>query len=337
MKTEDEPKGPAAADWTEADPAARGLRAEAVAAALDAGAAIPGLRALVAARHGALVAERYYGGAKAEDLQAVNSATKSVCALLVGLAQQAGALPDLDRTVADLLPEAVAEVPDAPVAAVTLREILQGRSNLVFDPALFGRLGTAKPMVNFLLAHAGEPTAGPGWSYNDAVVALLAPLLQRAQGADLAALAKRQLFDAMGIARFQWRRDRSGHAIAPAGLMLRPRDLLKLAQLMLDGGLWQGQRLLPEAWVTECLQPQIEASWRAGPVEDVGYGLLWFTGRLHGHRVAWAWGYGGQFALLVPALSLVVATAATAPLPAALREQTDALMSLVAAMVEAAG
>lgn len=324
-------------DWTVAEPAAQGLRPEAVAAALDAGAEVPGLRALVASRHGQLVAERYYGGAGPEDLQAVNSATKSVCALLVGLAQRAGDLPDLDRTVAELLPEAVAQVPEAPVAKVTLREILQGRSNLVFDPTLFGRLAAAKPMVNFVLAHAGEPMAEPGWSYNDAVVALLAPLLQRAQGADLATLAQRQLFEAMGIARFQWRRDRTGHAIAPAGLMLRPRDLLKLAQLMLEGGCWRGQRLLPEAWVEECLRPQIEASWRAGPVEDVGYGLLWFTGRLHGHRVAWAWGYGGQFSLLAPTLGLCVATSATAPLPSTLREQTDALMSLVARLVEAAG
>ncbi len=68
-----------------------------------------------------------------------------------------------------------------------------------------------------------------------------------------------------------------------------------------------------------------------------GYGLLWFTGRLHGQRVAWAWGYGGQFALLVPELKLAVATAATSPQPSALRQQTDAVMSLVGKMVQATG
>ena len=59
------------------------------------------------------------------------------------------------------------------------------------------------------------------------------------------------------------------------------------------------------------------------------------TGRLQGQRVAWAWGYGGQFALLVPALGLVVATAATSPHPSALRAQTDAVMALVDRMVAA--
>jgi hypothetical protein len=47
------------------------------------------------------------------------------------------------------------------------------------------------------------------------------------------------------------------------------------------------------------------------------------------------WGYGGQFALLVPELKLAVATAATSPQPSALRQQTDSLMSLVGTMVQA--
>jgi CubicO group peptidase (beta-lactamase class C family) len=71
-------------------------------------------------------------------------------------------------------------------------------------------------------------------------------------------------------------------------------------------------------------------------VTEVGYGLLWFTGSLHGQRVAWAWGYGGQFALLAPELGLAVATAATSPPPSALREQTDAIMALVGRLVQAA-
>ncbi len=73
------------------------------------------------------------------------------------------------------------------------------------------------------------------------------------------------------------------------------------------------------------------------PADDIGYGLLWFTGRLHGHRVAWGWGYGGQFALTAPALRLAVATLATSPPPSALGAQTDAVMTVVARLVQLAG
>ncbi len=328
--------GVAGADWVTADAANQGMRAAEVADTLKAGEALPGLRALLVARHGVLVAERYYGGATAEDLQPINSATKSVCSLLIGLALRDGRLRSLDEPVAQLIPEALAEVPDSPAASVTLRQILNGRSGLAFDPMLFGQLAAAKPLVRFALSRPAERVGPPGWSYNDAIVALLAPILERAQGADLAVLAARQLFDAMGIARFQWRRDRDGNPLAPGGLALRPRDLLKFAAMMADGGRWAGIQLLPEAWVTESLTAKGPTTWRAGPVADVGYGLLWFTGRLQGQRVAWAWGYGGQFALLAPELNLAVATAATSPPPSALREQTDAVMTLVGRMVEAA-
>lgn len=323
-------------DWDSAEPESRGMRDGVVAEALKAGESLPGLRALLVAHSGVLVAERYYAGANAAALQPINSATKSVCSMLVGLALRDGRFKSLDDTVAQLLPEAVGEVPDSPARSVTLRQILSGQSGLAFDPMQFAQLAGAKPLVRYALGLPAVRVAPPGWTYNDAMVALVAPILARAQGADLSVLAARQLFDFMGIERFVWRRDRDGNPLAPAGLAMRARDLLKLAALMIEGGRWKGTQVLPEPWTQESLTPQGPATWRAGPVTDVGYGLLWFTGRLHGHRVAWAWGYGGQFSLLAPDLKLAVATAATSPPPHALREQTDAVMTLVGRMVEAA-
>ena len=328
--------GAAATDWVSAAPDSQGLRTGWVADALQSGESLPGLRAVLVARRGQLVAERYYAGAAAENLQPINSATKSVCSMLVGLALRDGKLRHLDDTVATLIPEALAEVPDSPAAQVTLRQILTGRSGLAFDPMHFGQLVSAKPMLRFALSRPAVAVAAPGWSYNDALVALLAPILTRAQGTDIATLAQAQLFKPLGISHFDWRRDRDGQPLAPGGLALRPRDLLKLAALMADGGRWQSQQVLPEAWVTDSLTPHGPATWRPEPVSDVGYGMLWFTGRLHGQRVAWAWGYGGQFSLLVPDLQLVVATAATSPRPAQLKEQTDAVMMLVGRLVQAA-
>jgi CubicO group peptidase (beta-lactamase class C family) len=325
-----------APDWTRAAPESRGFDARAVADTLDAGAALPSLRALLCARDGVLVAERYYGGAEANGVRPINSATKSVCSMLVGLALRDGKLKSLDETVAQLLPEAVAEAPDSPAAAITLRQILSGRTGLAYDPMRYPELIAARPLVRHALTRPAEPVGPPGWSYNDAMVALIAPILARAHGADLATVAARQLFAPLGIERFDWQRDRDGQPLAPGGLALRPRDLLKLAALMADGGRWNGTAVLPEAWVADSLAPKGPATWRAAPMEDIGYGYLWFTGRLHGQRVAWAWGYGAQFARLAPDLKLVVATSATAPPPAALPAQNAAVMALVGRLVQAA-
>ncbi len=324
-------------DWELGAPETRGVRAGELADALKAGEALPGLRALLVSQGGVLVAERYYAGAGPDDLQAINSATKSVCSLLVGLALRDGRLENLDETVSQLLPEAIDEVPESPARSVTLRQILCGRSGLAFDPMRFAQLAAAKPLVRYALSRPAMPVDPPGWSYNDAMVSLIAPILARAQGTDLTVLASRDLFEPLGIPRFDWRRDRDGNPLAPAGLALRPRDLLKLPALMIEGGRWKGREVLPQSWVAQSLTPQGPATWRAGSVADLGYGLLWFTGRLHGQPVAWAWGYGGQFALLAPERNLAVATAATSPPPSALRQQTDAVMALVGRIVQAAG
>ena len=97
------------------------------AATLKAGTDLPGLRALQVARRGVLVGERNYGGAGADSLLAINSATKSVCSMLFGQAMRDGHLKSLDDSVAQLIPDAVAEVPDSPAASITLRLSLVGR------------------------------------------------------------------------------------------------------------------------------------------------------------------------------------------------------------------
>lgn len=328
--------GSPGSDWATAAPESLGLRADVIADASTAGESLPGLRALLVAHRGTLVCERYYGGSDADTLQPINSATKSVCSMLVGLALQEGRLKSLDDTVAQLIPEAMAEVPDSAAGPVTLGQILSGQSGLAFDFAAFGQLAGAASTTRYALGRPGVPLSQPGWSYNDAMVSLIAPMLERAQGSTLAALAQRQLFEPLGIARFDWRRGRDGKPLAAAGLALRTRDLLKLAALMLERGRWNGRQVLPESWVDASLNPRTRATWGAGPVTDVGYGLLWFTGRIQGHRVAWAWGYGGQFALLAPQQNLAVATSATSPAPSALRAQTDGIMALVAKVLQAA-
>lgn len=320
-------------DWPAAAPATHGLDPAEVAATLDAAAGVSGLRALVAARHGHVVAERYFGGADAAQLQAVNSATKSVCALLVGPALASGRLPGLDLPLAALAPATFAAAPEAPAAKVTLRALLTGRSGQAFDSAQLRSIAAARSLVKLALAQPDTPAEG--WTYNDAMVALLSPVLEHAMGEDIAAQAQRVLFAPLGIREWTWRRDREGQPIASAGIALRPRDLLKIAALVAAGGRWQGRQLLPAEWVVQCTEPAGPATWRAQPVQDIGYGALWFTGRLHGRRVAWAWGYGGQFALAVPELDLVVATAATAPLSAQLQQQTDEVMGLVGRLVAA--
>ena len=328
--------GGVAAEWDIAAPDSQGIEPAALAGVLRDGAQLPALRAMVVVRYGTLVGERYYNGASADDLLPVNSVTKSIASMLVGQALQQGLLSGLDATVGQLLPEAAAQVPDSAVAGVTLRQILTGRSGLASDwDRQSVALARAPDPLPLVMALPADPAAAGAWRYNNAAVGLLSPILARAHGRDLAEVAERDLFGPLGIARYAWARDRAGRPTAHAGLRLRPRDLARIAWTMADGGRWDGVQVVPPAWVVDSMRPAGPAAWRVAPVSDVGYGYLWFTGLLHGRRVAWGWGYGAQYALVVPELRLVVVTAATAPRMEELPAQNNAVMALVARVVNA--
>jgi CubicO group peptidase (beta-lactamase class C family) len=323
-------------DWEAASPKSQDMSASAVVAALESGEKIAALRSVVVVRNGFLVAERYYAGAVISDLRAVNSATKSISSMLVGLALKRKTIASLGETVSRLIPDAVAKVPDSPAANVTLEQILTGRSGLEFPWTRYREIIDAPDPVEFILSLPPGTPAKSGWTYNDAMVSLLSPILAQAEGIELSALATRDLFVPLGIEQFTWVRDQKGNAIPNAGLALRTRDLAKVAWVMLNQGMWRHVKVLPREWTVESIKRRGPADWQVPPVTNIGYGYLWFSGTLHGHGVAWGWGYGGQFALLVPSLKLAIATAAISPQPQEVFGQTNAVMALAGRLVQAA-
>lgn len=304
--------------------------------ALESGARVPALRAIAVAREGRLLAERTYGGAAPQALFRINSATKSVASILVGIALAEGKLASATQTLGELLPEAAAAQPDSAVASVTLRQVLTGTTGLAYDWTTQTRqLATSADPVRFAFALARDPQPARPWTYNDAAVGLLGPILERACGQPLQEIAQRHLFAPLGIEAFEWQRDRAGRALSYGGLRLQVRDLLKLAWVMADGGRWQGVQVVPADWVAASTQAQVRGVWPNPPIADTGYGYLWFTGQYKGIPVAWAWGYGAQFALLAPSLQLAVATAAAEPPPPQLAAQNLAVAGVVAGVLDA--
>lgn len=322
-------------DWVADLPGAHGLASAALERVFADGARVPGLKSIVVVRDGVLIGERYFHGALPSHLLPINSITKSVTSMLVGLALARGALASVHEPVHRLLPEA-ADVPGAALAEVTLQQILQGRTGLAFDVSRSRELLNASDPVARALALPRTPPPRSGWTYNDAAISLLSPMLQRAEGQSLSTLAARDLFAPLGIRRFAWQRDRLDRVLAYAGLALRTRDLAKLAWLVLQQGRWHDQQVLPADWVAESTRTHGPADWHAPPMQGVGYGYLWFTGTLQAQPLVWGLGYGGQFALIAPAQRLVVATAATSPPREKALAQVQAVRALVARVVMAA-
>lgn len=279
------------------------------------------LHGVVIVRKGKLVYEAYRDGADErwgrsigqvhhgpETLHDARSISKSVVALLFGIARDDG-LIDTDSRIASFFPAPGKE-------QLTLRHFLTMTSGIAWDeripysdPANGERRMTAlRDPYRFVLIQPMQTAPGTTWNYNGGGVQLVAGALQMATGKTLAEFARVALFEPLGIRDFEWLpMPSSGEVAAASGLRLTPRSMAKLGQLVLEGGSWNGRRIVSQAWIDEMTRPQVT---KFVDMQSIGYGYLWWTDHDDGsgRLIAWtsAQGLGGQRIYVVPGLELVV-------------------------------
>jgi CubicO group peptidase (beta-lactamase class C family) len=271
------------------------------------------LTSLVVSQGGAIAREEYFNGTSRETTQNAWSVTKSVLSLSVGLALAEGCLRSLDQTLADLLDPAVTGDPQK--AAITLRHLLTMSSGLDFpematytsSPSIYSQWINAPDQVAWVMARPLTAAPGQRFEYGSGTIHLASVALTRACGIPTSAFAASRLFAPLGIPARVWETDRQGYNNGGAGLELAPRDMLAIGEMVLNGGRYQGQQVVPAAWIDEMIRTHITTS-AGGPTP--GYGYAWWTGQAAGHTYALANGWGGQFIMVVPAKRLVVTSAA---------------------------
>jgi CubicO group peptidase (beta-lactamase class C family) len=288
---------------------------------------------VVIVRHGALVYEHYFTGDdnrwgtplgrkphNANTLHDLRSITKSVTAILTGIALDRGWLKSLNTPVFSFFPKD-ADLRTPGKDRITLRDLLSMTSGLDWpehavsygSPANIEREDIrASDPYRFVLARPLVATPGTVWNYDSGGVELIGVILENVAHRPLGRFAKEALFDPLGIKHWEWWAD--GAVSAAWGLRLRPRDLAKIGQLVLNHGMWHGRRIVSAAWIKQMTARQIPREWMIGGWGG-SYGYLWWRGNVEiGSRdTAWVGGLGlgGQRLYVVPSLDLVVAVTAS--------------------------
>lgn len=293
------------AGWRPTCPPAAGVDSSALRAAFDeAPRALQNLLSLVVVRHGYVVGENYYGGARAGTTFEMRSVTKSVTSALVGAAMQQGLVDSTGHRLYDLLPGYFVAGDDPRKRDITLRHMLSMEAG--WSP------NSAVPSVApYVAALIGRPlSAAPGiqWEYDDGTYHTLAGAVDRAVGKDLYGFATRRLFAPLGMSvpPRSWATDDQGIPFGSGGLLLTARDMAKLGYLYLHDGAWDGQRLLAAGWVDSTF---VARAVGAGD-SPVSYGYGWWGFAEGGHTFHYALGFGGQFVAIAPDLDLVVVVTA---------------------------
>jgi len=318
-------KSDANTDWQLGSPQEAGFDAQIIEklekAAL--GAQFRNLHSVVIVRGGKLIAEHYYEGRdqrrgrelgvvkfSPDHLHDLRSVSKSIVSLLYGIALEEGKVPDVDQPLINQFPE-YADLARDPERqrmlvshALTMQLGTQWNENLPYsDPRNSETaMDRADDRYRFVLDQPFATQPGERWNYNGGCTALLGHMIARGARMSIFNYAREKLFDPLGIKKVEWIKGSDGIEFAASGLRMRPRDLAKIGQMILNKGRWSDRQLVPESWLHETFTPRTHA------FKDIEYGYQWWLGKRSINGKPWyaGFGNGGQRLVVIPSLHMVV-------------------------------
>ena len=265
---------------------------------------LPRLRSLLISIDGELVEERYFNGARPAQTANLKSASKSLVSALIGIALDHGYLQSVQQSIDKFFSDHLTGSDDSKKKTITIEDLLTMRSGLESTSNVnYGRWVQSGNWVRYVLARPLVDEPGVRMIYSTGNSHLLSAILTKVAKMSTFEFARRYLTDPLGVSITPWMRDPQGIYLGGNEMHWTPRGMLAFGELYLNGGRAGNKQVISGTWIKESLKPRTRSSWSG---REYGYG--WWIDSLAGHTTYYAWGHGGQFIFVVPALRLVVAT-----------------------------
>ena len=265
------------------------------------------VHSLLMAVGGEVIFEGHYNPYNPDDPYIIHSLTKVLTISAAGIAVTQGKMKMTD-TVAEYFPDKLPKDASDNLKAMTLKDLLTQRSG-------HGRFISGnewRPLkTSWLEAFMKEPVPlkpGEKYIYSSGNTYMVSAMVQKAMGKTCEDVVREYIMPKLGIKELSWGKSPEGISSGGNGVMMTPEDLLKIAVLYLQKGMWNGERLLTEEWCD--LSLGVKEGFDA-PEKNLTYGYHWEHQGI-GSGIITAGGVFGQTLLVVPSLNLaMVATGGT--------------------------
>jgi CubicO group peptidase (beta-lactamase class C family) len=279
------------------------------------------IQSLLIARHGKLVLEEYFYGFSPERSHDTRSAGKTFASMLVGLARDHGGKVSPTTPVYSLFPEYKPFANwDERKQRITVEDLMSMTAGYDCDedhsetaPLNEDLMQDQKAQPDWYKFTLDAPMAhDPGGKqayYCSPEPNLVGGVAAKSAGESVADLFYEDYARPLQFHTYHLNLQPTGEAYMGGGAYIRPRDQLKLGQLYLNGGTWNGRRVISKAWVAQSLavRAKFQDQWFG---VDHFYGWGWHILRLnvggHSYTEYESGGNGGQFVLILPELDMVV-------------------------------
>lgn len=261
-------------------------------------------------RHDSIVFEKYFGGWNDTITSNLYSSTKSIVGLLTGIAVEEGYIGSIDDPVAKYLPD----WKDGAEKGVTIRHLLTMSAGLDWDEAYSSLFSLTThgyygdDLYKLVTGLKVKDKPGVQYSYRSGETQLLSFVVEAATGKTISKYAEEKLWQPMMAGQnAYWLKDREdGDEKAFCCFHTTARDAARFARLMLHKGNWNGQQLVPEAYITEAMTPAsyLKDQWGKDPLDYYGF-QTWIM-HYKGQTNPYMRGMLGQYIIAIPSEDAIV-------------------------------
>jgi len=269
------------------------------------------LHSVLLLKNNTLLFEEYYRDYDRDKPHDLRSTTKSIRALLLGIAIDKGFVKSVDDPIYDYLPDLRPQKnPDPRKSQITIRHLLTMSTGLEcndWDPKSKGqedRVYKKKDWLQYTidLPQVNDPGAVSAYCSMGAI--LVAEIISQSSGMSIQEFAQTYLFDPLEISNIRWEHTNKGEVLdSGKRLYMTPRDLAKIGQLVLQEGQWKEEQLISANWIREATSPKTK-------ITGIDYGYLWWNFPFQAGETTLsgilATGNGGQYIMVFPTLNVVM-------------------------------
>ena len=204
-------------------------------------------------------------------LHSLQSVSKSITSLLLGIAMDEGLVIPLDSSVLPLFKDYDFDRSDERKRSITLRNLLTMQSGLDWDESTSyadDSLNNCTAMelkedwIHYVLNRPMDTIPGTTWVYNSGVTVLLGKIVSMATRKGVDQYAEEKLFGPLGITDYYWKKTPMGEVDTEGGLYLAPHDLARIGYMVLQKGKWEDKQIVSERWINQSVHPSVRLNDR---------------------------------------------------------------------------
>lgn len=250
---------------------------------------------------------------KSREIHTLQSITKSITSLLIGIAIDQGKISNTDVLLLDYLNDFDLSQIEESMKKATLQHLLKMKLGMRWN-----EIGTADTdpnnntfsleqsddWIQYTLNQPMDTLPDTKWVYNSGASQIMSLIIKKATGLYLDEYAEEFLFEPLGIEDYHWKRSPKGYPDALGGLYLKAEDLAKIGRVVFNKGVWNNQQVVSSKWIEQSTSRLSDST----QVLDFGYGYQWWRPDFEGIDVIAGFGHGGQSLIIIPEFDIVCVT-----------------------------